>query len=165
MKRTLLVAATIAFLVGGTAFAGTDTSQFQVTATVGANCTITAAALDFQAYDPVGTNATSPLDQTGSVTVSCTKGASIWVGLDAGLYGAVGSFGTRAMYNSTDHLGYELYSDSGRSTVWGDTSGTGASWTSPGMAAHAMTIYGRIGAGQDVSTGSYADTITATVNF
>jgi spore coat protein U-like protein len=165
MKRTLLVVATIAFLVGGTTFAATATSQFQVTATVGANCTITAATLDFAAYDPVGTNATTPLDATGSVSVNCTKGASIWVGLNAGLYGGLGTFGTRAMYNSTDHLGYELYTNAARTTVWGNASGTGASWTSTGMGAHAIDIYGRVGAGQDVSTGSYSDTITATVNF
>jgi len=39
------------------------------------------------------------------------------------------------------------------------------SYNSTTMAATTETIYGQIAAGQDVNTGSYSDTVVATVNF
>ena len=166
MKKTLLAVAVIILLVtAGSAYAATATSQFQVTASVAANCTITSTTLAFGAYDPISANAATPLNQTGSVSVSCTKGAPISVGLDAGLNhtSAIGT--TRAMAAGTNYLSYELYLDTGHATVWGNVTPNWATWTSSGKATHAFTIFGQIPSGQDVAIGSYSDTITATVNF
>lgn len=169
MKKTLLAAAVIILLVtAGSAYAATATSQFQVSASVAANCTITSTALDFAAYDPVGTNASNPLNVNGSVSVSCTKGAPITVGLDNGASYGLGPSGAtfRAMLaTGSNYLSYQLYQDSAYSKLWG-ASGTGlVSWTSTSKASHPFTVYGQIPAGQDVAIGSYKDTITATVNF
>ncbi len=62
---------------------------------------------------------------------------------------------------------YQLYSDSGRTTVWGSTSGgaTLAVAAPTSKAATTYTVYGRITGGQDVAAGNYGDTVVATVNF
>jgi spore coat protein U-like protein len=65
----------------------------------------------------------------------------------------------------TGRLGYDLYTNAGRSTVWGCTTTNDVDVTSTSSAANVMTVYGRIPAGQDVATGSYSDTVVVTVTF
>jgi spore coat protein U-like protein len=146
------------------ASAATATANLGVSATVTNNCTISTAALAFGSYDPVVANASTDLDGTGTVTVSCTKGASSTIGLGLGS-NASGS--TRRMTDgSSNYLTYELYSDAGRTTVWGNAGGAlynpGAA---PSKAARNFTVYGRVTSNQDVPAGSYNDTVVATVNF
>jgi spore coat protein U-like protein len=109
-------------------------------------------------------NASANLDGTGTVIVACTKGASATVGLGLGL-NASGS--TRRMSNGgTEYLDYELYQDSGRTTVWGNSgAGLYSPGAAPSKAARNFTVYGRVTANQDVAAGSYSDTVVATVNF
>ncbi len=115
------VAALVAGFVGmaqSTVGATTATSTFAVSATVSANCTISAGALAFTPYDPVVANAAANLDQTSTITVACTKGSTGVVSLDNG----VNASGTiRRMKAGTNFLTYEMYSDSGRTTVWNAT--------------------------------------------
>ena len=157
------VAALVAGFVGmaqsNVSAAGTATSSFAVSASVTANCTISAGALAFSAYDPVVTNAAANLDQTSTITVACTKGATASVALDNG----VNFSGGRRMKSGTDYLGYEMYSDSGRSTVWNSTAPV--AYTAASKAASSLTVYGRVAAGQDVPAGSYSDTVVATITF
>jgi len=149
---------------GVTIDAASTSTSLSVTASVNNNCTISAAALAFGAYDPVVTNASSPLDGTGTVTIACTKGATTTIGLGLG-NNATGS--TRRMTDgSGNYLTYEAYQESSHSTVWG-TSGAGllTPAAAPSKAARSFTVYGRIAGSQDIPAGSYADTVTATVNF
>lgn len=139
--------------------AATQTSSFTVSASVTANCTISAAALAFGAYDPVVANASANLDQTSTITVACTKGTSASVSLDSGVNYSSG----RRMKAGSNYLGYEMYSDSGRSTVW-DTTNTVA-YSAASKASTGLTVYGRVAAGQDVPAGSYSDTVVATITF
>ena len=61
----------------------------------------------------------APLDGTGTVTVTCTKGAPAKVGLSSGS-NAQGT--TRRMARAaTAYLTYELYKDTARTIVWGNT--------------------------------------------
>lgn len=166
MNRT----ARIALMFGGVvlgmaapAFAQTATANLGISATVNGTCTITTTPVAFGVYDPVVANASVPLDATGTVVVTCTKGAGTRIDLGNG-----GNFltGARRMAGGTDFLTYELYTDSGRTTVWG--SGVGAGNTigaAPSKAARTVTVYGRVASGQDVSAASYADTVVATINF
>jgi spore coat protein U-like protein len=65
-------------------------------------------------------------------------------------------------------LGYNLFRDAARTTIWGDgTSGTSVYFdASPPKDTNVnVTVYGRVSAGQDVSAGTFADTISATINF
>jgi spore coat protein U-like protein len=151
----------------GPALAGTATSNLSVTATVSNNCTIATAAVAFGAYDPVSAHAASDLDGTGTVTVTCTKDASTTITLGQGNNAATGSTDAaplRRLKVGSNYLSYHLYSDSGRSTVWGNTSGTGKAHTGTGTAT-TITVYGQIPLGQNVPTGSYTDTVVATINF
>ena len=132
MKRvTRFVPALIILLASAPAFAASATSNFSVTATVSNNCTITTAAISFGSYDPVVTNASTPLDATGSVTITCTKGAATTIGLNAGNNGANATGTTRAMKAATTYLSYEIYQETGRTTVWGNT---GAALLTPAAA-------------------------------
>lgn len=140
--------------------AATQTASLSVTATVAAKCTIAAPnTLAFGDYDPLVDHASSSLDSSATLSVACTKGApDVWVGLGTGS-------NNRQMSNGSDLLQYELYADAGRSSVWGDSSATGVSYSAASKAPQALTVYGRVPAGQDVGAGSYSDSVVATINF
>jgi spore coat protein U-like protein len=165
--RIPIALAAALFMAQAPAFAGSSPTTFTVKAKVDANCTISATDLDFGSYDPLVANKTvsAPLDAQTSVAVLCTKGSSpVTVGLNTGTHA------TRFMSNGTDSLQYELYSDVAGGTVWGNSGGALVTWGAFGSIASqgtgvSRTVYGRIPGGQDVSVGSYTDTITATVNF
>lgn len=153
-----------AITVPAPVLAASATATLSVSATVANNCTITTSSLAFGAYEPVGANTTASLDTSSTVTVACTKGASATIGLNLGTNA---SGGTRRLADGTGgYLSYEIYQDSGRTTVWGNG---GADLLAPGVAPSKaprnFTVYGRIAGSQDVPAGSYTDTVTATVNF
>jgi spore coat protein U-like protein len=66
--------------------------------------------------------------------------------------------------DGTHFLSYALYSDTNRTAVWGNTSGTGVASTGTG-AAVSLPVYGAVSSGQNVPAGSYTDTVVATVTF
>src|SRR5207253_8135804 len=133
---------------------------------VAANCTITATAISFPAYDPVFANATTAATTAGTVSISCTKGLGPSIGLSAGSNpGAVAGV-TRAMANGTNRLGYELFQPAaapGNGAVWTDIGGANPlnAGVSPSKAGRSLTVQAQIPGGQDVAVGSYSDTITA----
>jgi spore coat protein U-like protein len=70
------------------------------------------------------------------------------------------------MKSGSNTLGYQLYLDAGRSSVWGD--GSASSSTSSGTgtgSAQTLTIYGRLPSLANVVPGSYTDTVTVTVSY
>jgi len=169
MKRNRLVLGAAVVALAGAVFvstlsAGTQNGTLTVTASVAANCTITAGTLAFGAYDPIVANLAANLDQTGSFSVKCTKsGTNMYVTADNG---ANASAGQRRMKNvAGDFLPYLMFTDSGRSTAWGTTQAAGIAVAGNGNTSVPLTIYGRIAAAQDVPVGSYTDTVTMTVNF
>lgn len=160
LVRLALAAAVLA--LAAPAMAQTATATFQVTATVANSCRIAASPIAFGAYDPLGGAAA---DANGAVTVTCTLNSLWWVGLDLGQSAGAGSAGARAMSAGGSFLGYDLYRDAARTQAWGNTQAAGAGGTGSG-AAQPVTVFGRIPASQTgVPAGSYADTVTATVNF
>jgi spore coat protein U-like protein len=166
-----LMAAGMAALAMGTVSstdAATATSTLAVTASVSANCTITTAPVAFGAYDPVSANATTALNGTGTVSVTCTNGATTTVTLGEGANAGGGSTAAaparRLKDGGTDFLTYSLYTDTGRTAVWGDTAGTGLAHTGTGTLT-ALTVYGAVNAGQNVPAGNYSDTVVATITF
>lgn len=161
-RRTALATAlSSAAMLGGWASgaqAATSTSSMAVSATVQATCSITANALAF------GTYTSAVLDQSTTVSVTCTNGTTYNVGLDAGT-GSGATVAARKMVNGGATLTYALYSDSGRATVWGATVGTNTVSGTGSGSAQSLTVYGRVPASQAPSPGSYSDTITATVTY
>jgi spore coat protein U-like protein len=173
IKRNVAVVFTttlacMALWTAGDVQAATATANLAVTANVTANCTISTTPAAFGAYDPIFANATAALDATGGVVVACTKGASTDVRLGQGANAAAGSTTAvplRQMASGTERLAYFLYSDAGRTTVWGDTLATSRAFTGTGATTSTLTVYGRIPAGQNVAAGAYADTVVATITF
>jgi spore coat protein U-like protein len=170
MKGTFLVAAAVVLggLQASPASAGTATANLSVTATVSANCTISTAPVAFGAYDPVVTNLSTALNGSGTVTTTCTTGAAPVITLDQGATPTGTSTATvpqRQMISGANKLGYFLYQNVGRTTVWGNTAGTAPSSVAGNGSAQAITVYGAVTGGQNVPTGSYADTVVATVTF
>ena len=167
MRRILIVlggCAAVSIAAESRLIGQSATASLTVSASVSKNCTITTSPVAFGAYDSVTANASAPLDATGTVTVTCTKGAVAKVGLNPGS-NAQGT--TRRMSGAaTEYLGYELYKDTTRSTVWGDTLDTALDIpAAPNRNPRSFTVYGRVAAAQDAATGNYTDTVVATVNF
>ncbi|MFT7775004.1 spore coat U domain-containing protein [Roseateles sp.] len=156
----------IALLLPALASAGTASNTFQVQATVTTSCTVSGTTLNFGAsIDPLA--AVTPLDATSTLTVVCTNTTPYTIALNAGVNaGGASNFSTRKMKSGSNTLGYQLYTDTGRSTVWGD--GTASSSTSAGTgtgSAQTLTIYGRLPSLANVVPGSYTDTVTVTVSY
>lgn len=145
--------------------AGTASNSFQVTATVVSACTVSGTTLNFgSSIDPLA--AATPLDATSSLSVQCTNTTPYTVALNAGVNaGGASNFGGRAMKSGSNTLAYQLYLDAGRSSVWGDGTGSSTvSGTGTGS-AQTLTIYGRLPSLANVVPGSYTDTVTVTVSY
>lgn len=156
MKKILVVvlAATVSFAQIPAAFAGSDTAVLNVRASViGSGRIQNVADITHTDYDP--TNAATPNDATGAVTVSATKGMTYKIHIS----------NDRAMTNGTETLNYEIYADPARTTVWGDTYALAESYTSTTNAPSAKTIYSRIPVLQNVPGGVYNDTVTITLEW
>lgn len=155
----------LAFIVD--AEAGSANQNVNVSANVNNNCKFSnPVTIDFGAYDPINVNLTAPLDTTGSVDISCTKGATAAITIDQGQNY---SSGRRFVgdVNTSSYLYYELYTDTGRSTVWDTSVGGTVSYVSTSKAPTSLTIYGRIPAGQSVDGTNYlySDVVTVTATF
>ena len=155
-------AAALFTLNPASAQAATATDTMAVSATVTTACVLTASPLAFGNYNPTSTSAT---DAATTINVTCTNGTSYTVGLSAGT--TSGSTVTaRKMTRNGTNLNYAIYQDSGRTTNWGNTSGTDTPASAvAGASATTLNVYGRIAAGQNVAAGSYTDSVTVTVNY
>ena len=124
------------------------------------NCSVSSTPIGFGTYDVFSS---SNLDTTGSVRVKCAPGNTTYtISLQAGLNGSINN---RKMQNSSGNgkMNYNLYIDAARSIIWGD--GTGGTVTVTNNSPKSITVYARIPAGQNVSTGSYSDSVTVLVSF
>jgi spore coat protein U domain-containing protein, fimbrial subunit CupE1/2/3/6 len=162
---------------GGAALAGSNPADLTVSASVANNCTISTSAVAFGAYDPISTHASGGVDLNngaGKLTVRCTKSATS-VSLALG-NGNNFSGGARRMGSSGgDFLSYELYQPPSAvpatacafpgSTVWNSTNALAPAAASFDGTAKDFFVCGSVPKGQNVGTGSYSDTVVATVNF
>ena len=156
----------LTLLLPALAQASTTGNTFQVQATVISSCTVAGTSLNFgSSIDALAT--ATPLDASSTLSVVCTNTTPYTVALNAGSNaGGASNFGARTMKSGSNTLGYQLYLDSGRSSVWGD--GTASSSTSGGTgtgSTQSLTIYGRLPSLVNVVPGSYTDTVTVTVSY
>lgn len=171
MQKTSLLALILVTLMTAPAFAGSATNSLTVQATVSANCTVTAATLDFGSYDPLVTHAATDLAVSQALTIKCTKGtAATSIDLSPG----ANFSGTRRMLGAPGNfLNYELYKEATHTNVWTTGAGTGvvpAASTGKNnpltfSSGAALAVFGMVPRDQDVATGSYSDTVTITINF
>ncbi|MBD3828778.1 MAG: spore coat protein U domain-containing protein [Stenotrophomonas sp.] len=135
-----------------------------------ASCTTSASGVAFGTYPPFSA---SPTDSTGTVTVTCTPLlAGLLVSYTIALStGSSGNYASRSMSSGVSTLQYQLYTDSARSTVWGDGSAGTATISDSYLLdllvpkTRNYTVYGRIPALQPASPGAYGDTIMVTVTY
>ncbi|MCA8493247.1 spore coat U domain-containing protein [Burkholderia arboris] len=144
---------------------GTATATFNVTLTLQPNCMITANPLAF------GTNGvlSAAINQQTTVSVTCTNTTPYNVGLDAGTVtgSTVASrlMAGTATGNTTTTVGFQLYQDAGRTTVWGNTQGTDTVAGTGTGSAQALTVYGQVPTQATPKPDTYQTTVTATVYF
>ena len=141
----------------------TSTTTFNTTASVAAQCNVSAATLAFGAVNPLS----SQVDATTTLTVNCTKNSSYTVGLNAGVTTGT-TIAQRLMANGANTMQYNLYTNSARSSIWGNSSGSWVSGTGAGLGtAQTLTVYGRVASGQtNLAVGNYQEnTITVTVTY
>jgi spore coat protein U-like protein len=129
-----------------------------------AACSVSTTNINFGTYDVFSI---TPKDSTGTITVTCGPPPPPHITISIGPSPNSGVFIPRKMrsLSGSDYLNYNLFSNASMSSVWGDgTGGTSVveTKTTPGQPGFA-TIYGRIPAGQDVSAGTYSETLTVTV--
>jgi spore coat protein U-like protein len=123
------------------------------------SCTINNGTLTFAAYTG------SALTATGSFTVDCTNNGDYTIALNKGI-GSGASYTTRYMTNGTYELGYNIYTTSSDTTVWGDGTGSTATVSGTGTgSSQTISVYGAIPASESATSGTYTDTVTATITY
>jgi spore coat protein U-like protein len=134
------------------------------TGTVLAVCTVSTAPADFGSYNVLLPAAN---DIVTSITVNCNETPPPLVTISIGPSPNSGGFDPRQMKLSggSEFIDYNLYTDSGRTQIWGDGSGSTftLSDTVQKKKPWEATIYGRIPPEQDVSIGTYNETLTVTI--
>jgi spore coat protein U-like protein len=137
----------------------TATTHFTVTVTIAKDCSVSATNLAF------GTYTRTLVQSTSTISVTCTNMTPYNVGLNAGL--ATGATVTnRSMTGPASALlKYQLFSDPGYTTNWGNTVGTDTVAGTGNGGAQTLTVYGQIPAAQFTAQGTYTDTIIVTVTY
>lgn len=126
------------------------------------------------AFGPYDTLSAAPRDTVVTLQVRCDRdggpaNVQVNVGLGAGANGnSASSRRMRQVGGSGDYLAYGLYRDVGRSSVWGFSAGVDTvqqtlSIPNKNSAIATFTIYGRIAPLQNVSAGSYTDSVQVTL--
>jgi len=147
------------------AMAGTVSGNFQALITIQNTCALTTAPtnLNFGTQGVLVAN----VDTTSTLKVTCTTGADYDIGLDAGANeSSADDVDTRRMTDGSSHyVGYNMYTTTGRTTVWGDTVDTNTVGSTGTGAEQSFTVYGRVPAQTTPQAGDYADTVTVTVTY
>src|ERR1700720_2423192 len=141
--------------------AATVTGTFNVQVTIAATCALNNASnLNFGTQGVLAAN----VDQTSTITVTCTNTTPYNIGLDQGVNG--GSVTTRQMKAAGPALiNYSLFSDAGRTVNWGQTIGTDTVAATGTGSAQPFTVFGRIPPQPSPLPAVYNDTITVTVTY
>ncbi len=130
-------------------------------------CIVTDTGVAFGIYSPL---TSPPLTSTGTVTVTCTALVPVSETYTVKLSTGASSSFSRYMSSGSNTLNYNIYVDSGRTSIWGDgTSGTSYqtfSGTLPlGVTITNFTAYGNIPSQQNAQLGIYGDLIVITVAY
>lgn len=161
IKATLI---SVALLSAGFAFvpsqAATTDANMPVTITIENACEISTAPtpLDFGTHGVLSAN----VDSTSTIYVTCTTGASYDIGLNGG---GSGDIAARVMTLGAEDVGYQLYQDTTRTTVWGNTVDTDTVASTGTGTEQQFTVYGRVPPQATPTAGTYTDTVLVTVTY
>jgi spore coat protein U-like protein len=160
--RYFLATIAVAFFsfAGSEAEASTATGSFNVQVAIAATCVVTSATnLNFGTQGVLS----APVNQTSTITVTCTNTTPYNIGLNQGVNGS--SVTTRQMSSGSALINYSLFSNPGMTTNWGQTVGTDTVAGTGNGSGQAYTVYGQIPAQTTPAPGTYTDTITVTVTY
>jgi len=164
------VNAVYGFAAASGANCATNVSQagtyvLRTTATLQGSCTVAASTLPFGTHSSLNV----VRDGQATLTVTCTNGTPYTVKLDGGRSTNVNA---RLLYRNgvgPQTIPYNLYTDSGRSTIWGTGvqgstvtgSGTGSGPGTP----RTLIVYGRVPTAATFTAGNYSDVVTVSVEY
>jgi spore coat protein U-like protein len=124
-------------------------------------CSVSVVSVKFGVYDVFNN---IPTTSTGSITYDCSSAnplpSSITIELSSG---NSSSYNPRKLQSINDSLNYNLYLDAAGQSIWGN--GINSQQYISSHLTGTATIYGIIPARQNVSVGTYIDSMTATINF
>lgn len=166
LKKTLIAASLAAVgLVGQAQAQQTDSGQFEVNITIEATCNLLSADnIDFNTQSGIGDR-----DGAGQIVVECSRNHFYTLELET----KDADQGARSMWHATaanEAVGYGLYLDAARTTVWGSAA-TGHKYDGgigQGLSAgNAIThdVYARAALTGDELPGDYSATVYATLTF
>ena len=145
---------------------GSATATFNVTITLVSSCSISANSLNFGSSIGLLTSAV-----TGSTTLSvtCSNTTPYNVSLDGGNVSG-SSVSSRLMAgtatgNTATTIGFQLYSNPGYSTVWGNSVGTNTVSGTGNGSAQTLNVYAQVPVQATPKPDTYQTTITATVSY
>lgn len=134
---------------------------------------VTTATVTIPAFCSVGASSTvafptqgilsGAVDATGTVRVTCTNTTSYSIALSTGS-NASGAVRRMKHVSAAEYVTYELYTNTGRSTVWSSSGGGLVAATGAGS-EQSFTVYGRVPAQSTPKPGNYADTVAITVTY
>ena len=160
-KLKLAFAALFLLPFAGASNATQVTSTFTVQMTLTPTCIINSTStLDFGSQGVLTAN----IDNTSTLAVQCTNTTPYSIGLDAGK-GNGASVNVRKMTSGASTVDYMLYSDAGRTSIWGNTIGTNTVAGTGNGASQSYPVYGRVPPQTTPAAASYSDTITVTVTY
>lgn len=145
----------------GTGTLVNTSASFTAQASVTALCSINAATLDFGT--PAGV-LTTAVPSTSSISVQCANGINYNVGLDGGLNSG-NNISARKMVLGGNSVAYQLYRDSSRTLVWGNTVGTDTVAGTGNGGIQNLTVYGQVPAQPTPPAGTYNDTVVVSVTY
>lgn len=141
--------------------ASTATGTFTATITIQASCqVISTNTLNFGTQGILIANT----DVTSTFNVQCTNSTPYNIGLNAGT-GTGATTATRLMTNGANTVAYQMYSNAGRTTNWGNTVGTDTVAGTGNGTQQALTVYGRVAPQTTPAPAAYNDTVTVTVTY
>ncbi len=168
-----LVAALIAGGFAMSASATVATGSFTVSLLISKTCSVTTTAASNITLGTTVSGGTSA-SSSGTFKVNCSKTTPFFIGLAPQNVASTTGLGTlKGTGANTDTVTYQLYSNSGLTTVWGNTAttttvGNGVSGVGAGMGvpqAISETVYANATSTTDVTPDTYSDTVTINVNF
>src|SRR5687768_13373915 len=142
--------------------AGSDSDEFQVSITIVPACEVTA---DNDLLFGTQSYLDQPIEGEVEFAVQCTLDTNGIISLNEGT-GPSASNTTRTMHNIGGAIEYGLYTNSNRTTYWGDGTNGSSTVTHTGTgAAESITIYAKTSPQGEPAAGVYTDTIQVSVEY
>jgi spore coat protein U-like protein len=161
---------------GGIGSGGWDSGSVTYTANfviIGTCNLVSTSTVDFGNIPGANVVAAGGIPATGAINVNCSNGTPYTVYLGDGNHRVGSGSGYRRMANGTALLPYQLYQDSGHTTVWDASCGTAHTGGSCGVSgvgtgtSQNMSVYALIPGGTTVPAiaGAYTDSVVVTVTY